>query len=131
MAFFSLTSPKFGEKIKQIQYKILILRTSGCRSSKTIFGVFWHIWLSPVLWAIEKQIFYPPNKIPDIWEQPVQISSKSYSTAAFGGLKCLRPSSFCHILCYPIFYKEIKKSNEKIKHWYPKKCKRKRAQRLE
>ena len=50
---------------------------------------------------------------------------------ASGGLKCLHRSSLCHILCYPIFYKEIKKSNEKIKHWYPKKCKRKQAQRLE
>ena len=44
--FLSLTSPKFGGKCKQIQYKFLILRTSSYRSSKAIFGVFWHIWLS-------------------------------------------------------------------------------------
>ena len=30
---------------------------------------------------------YCQNEIPFIWEQPVQISSKSYWTAAFGGLK--------------------------------------------
>ena len=40
--FLSLTFPNFVERSKQIKYKILILRTSGCRSSKNI-TVHWAI----------------------------------------------------------------------------------------
>ena len=88
----------------------------------------------------------PPAKLPKfeqwVWfsyiccisvtsTQPVLYLISVTSNHRVGGLKCLRPSFLCHILCYPSFYKEKKQSNEKIKQWYPKKCKRKQAQRLE
>ena len=88
-------------------------RNPGCQSNKAFFGVFLTYLAKSGTLGNSKANFLTRNEIPYIWEQLVQILSKSYSTAAFGGLKCLRCSSLCHILCYPISYKEIKKNQMK------------------
>ena len=106
-----------------IDCKSLILRTPGCRSKKAIFSVFLAYLVKSSTLGNSKANFLPPlrpNKILDIWEQPVQISSKSYSTAAFGGLKWLRRFPLCYILCYPISYKQRKKQMTRLNADIPK-----------
>ena len=86
---------------------------------------FWHVWLIQVLWSIQKQFFYPPKRNSRYMGATATNFIQSVLNRCLRRLKMSSAFFFVSYLMIHNFLKRKKKSNEKIKRWYPPKMQKK------